>query len=188
MELLEPNVKAWYRPYFSQFDFFLIVLFLNFQLFVSEVWIYSSNIKWRTFILSCPEEPSQVTVRLHTFTFDIQRATLETCDLWDIWSEWWVDMTWQFPEKMDSPRNKNGFPKENKWISREKTHFQMKKISNKKFISLKKRFPERERKWISWEKKCISRDRKNLFSGERKKWFPEREKIDFPRGIKWISY
>ena len=29
-----------------------------------------------------------------TFTFDIQRATLETCDLWDIWSEWWGDMTW----------------------------------------------------------------------------------------------
>ena len=28
-----------------------------------------------------------------TFTFDIQRATLETCDLWDIWSEWWGDMT-----------------------------------------------------------------------------------------------
>ena len=24
----------------------------------------------------------------------LQRATLETCDLWDIWSEWWGDMTW----------------------------------------------------------------------------------------------
>ena len=23
-----------------------------------------------------------------------QRAILETCDLWDIWSEWWGDMTW----------------------------------------------------------------------------------------------
>ena len=22
------------------------------------------------------------------------RVTLETCDLWDIWSEWWRDMTW----------------------------------------------------------------------------------------------
>ena len=29
-----------------------------------------------------------------TFTFDIQRTTLETCDLWDIWSEWWGDMNW----------------------------------------------------------------------------------------------
>ena len=29
-----------------------------------------------------------------TFTFDIQRATQETCNLWDIWSEWWGDMTW----------------------------------------------------------------------------------------------
>ena len=24
------------------------------------------------------------------------RVTWETCDLRDIWSEWWVDMTWQF--------------------------------------------------------------------------------------------
>ena len=31
-----------------------------------------------------------------TFTFDIQRTTLETCDLWNIWSEWWGDMTWDF--------------------------------------------------------------------------------------------
>ena len=29
-----------------------------------------------------------------TFTFDLQRATQETRDLWDIWSEWWGDMTW----------------------------------------------------------------------------------------------
>ena len=29
-----------------------------------------------------------------TFTFDIQRATPETCDLWDTWSEWWGNMTW----------------------------------------------------------------------------------------------
>ena len=29
-----------------------------------------------------------------TFTFDIQRVTLETCDLWDIWSECWGYMTW----------------------------------------------------------------------------------------------
>ena len=30
-----------------------------------------------------------------TFTFDIQRATLKTCDLWDTWSDWWGNMTWQ---------------------------------------------------------------------------------------------
>ena len=29
-----------------------------------------------------------------TFTFAIQRAILETCYHWDIWSEWWGDMTW----------------------------------------------------------------------------------------------
>ena len=29
-----------------------------------------------------------------TFRDHLQRATLETCDLWDIWSEWWGDMTW----------------------------------------------------------------------------------------------
>ena len=29
-----------------------------------------------------------------TFTFDIQRAPLETCDLWYLWSEWWGDITW----------------------------------------------------------------------------------------------
>ena len=29
-----------------------------------------------------------------TFTFAIQRAILETCDHWDIWSVWLGDMTW----------------------------------------------------------------------------------------------
>jgi len=29
-----------------------------------------------------------------TFTFDIQRATLETSDLWDSPSDWWVDINW----------------------------------------------------------------------------------------------
>ena len=29
------------------------------------------------------------------------RVTLETCDLWDIWSEWWEDMTW--PKKTYPP-------------------------------------------------------------------------------------
>ena len=29
-----------------------------------------------------------------TFWFWHYRVTLETCDLWDIWSEWWRNMTW----------------------------------------------------------------------------------------------
>jgi len=32
--------------------------------------------------------------KTNTFWEHLQRATLETCDLWDIWSEWWGDMTW----------------------------------------------------------------------------------------------
>jgi len=32
--------------------------------------------------------------KTNTFRKHLQRATLETCDLWDIWSEWWRDMTW----------------------------------------------------------------------------------------------
>ena len=30
----------------------------------------------------------------NTFREHLQRAILETCDLWDIWSEWWEDLTW----------------------------------------------------------------------------------------------
>ena len=49
-------------------------------------------------IFSCPEQlnrwPQSVSQSLKTLLLDIQRATLETCDLWDIWSEWWEDMTW----------------------------------------------------------------------------------------------
>ena len=32
--------------------------------------------------------------KTNTFREHLQRAILETCDLWDIWSEWWGDMTW----------------------------------------------------------------------------------------------
>ena len=32
--------------------------------------------------------------KTNTFREHLQRATLETCDLRDIWSEWWGDMTW----------------------------------------------------------------------------------------------
>ena len=48
-------------------------------------------------IFSCPEQLNRWQchwLTQGTFTFDIYRVTLETCDLWDIWSEWWGDMTW----------------------------------------------------------------------------------------------
>ena len=35
-----------------------------------------------------------VTHWLSDFWFWHYRVTLETCDIWDIWSEWWEDMTW----------------------------------------------------------------------------------------------
>ena len=30
----------------------------------------------------------------NTFRKHLSRAIFETCDLWDIWSEWWENMTW----------------------------------------------------------------------------------------------
>ena len=45
-----------------------------------------------------------VTHSLRTLLIVIQRATLETCDLWDIWSEWWEDMTW--PKKLTKTNTK----------------------------------------------------------------------------------
>ena len=50
---------------------------------------------------SCPEQLNRwpchsLTHRLTdwvTFTFAIQRAILETCYHWDMWSDWWGDMT-----------------------------------------------------------------------------------------------
>ena len=53
-------------------------------------------------VFSCPGQlnrwPCHSLSHWLTFTFDIQRAILETCDHWDIWSEWWGDMTWQFSD------------------------------------------------------------------------------------------
>ena len=40
----------------------------------------------------------------NTFREHLQRAILETCDLWDIWSEWWGDMT--RPEKRQWQRRR----------------------------------------------------------------------------------
>ena len=54
-----------------------------------------------SFVFCCPEQLNRwpchwLTDR--TLLIDIQRVTLETCDLWDIWSEWWGDMTFRFLE------------------------------------------------------------------------------------------
>ena len=40
--------------------------------------------------------------KTNTFKEHLQRAILETCDLWDIWSEWWGDKTW--PKKRQGQR------------------------------------------------------------------------------------
>ena len=38
--------------------------------------------------------------KTNTFGEHLQRAIPETCDLWDIWSDWWGDMTWPKKETM----------------------------------------------------------------------------------------
>ena len=39
-----------------------------------------------------------------TFYFLTFRVTLEHCDLWDIWSEWWGDMTWPTKRQLQRQR------------------------------------------------------------------------------------
>ena len=39
-----------------------------------------------------------------TFGEDPERATQETCDHWDIWSEWWGDMTWPTKKQLQRQR------------------------------------------------------------------------------------
>ena len=39
----------------------------------------------------------------NTLREHLHRAILETCDLWDIWSEWWEDMNWP---KKDNDKDK----------------------------------------------------------------------------------
>ena len=43
-------------------------------------------------------------VKTNTFREHLQRATLEICDLWYIWSGWWGHMTW--PKKRDNDKDK----------------------------------------------------------------------------------
>ena len=61
---------------------------------------FFGNIKtlW-TCLFSCPEYLNRwpchwLSHWLSDFWFWHYRVTLETCDIWDIWSEWWEDMTW----------------------------------------------------------------------------------------------
>ena len=37
---------------------------------------------------------TKIMTKTNTFRERLQWAILETCDLWDIWSEWWEHMTW----------------------------------------------------------------------------------------------
>ena len=64
-------------------------------------WQRQRQIQQRHLLRIWDFENRQITARNHqitarnrgTFTFDIQWVTLETCHLWDIWSEWRGDMT-----------------------------------------------------------------------------------------------
>ena len=68
--------------------------------------------------LSCPKQLNRWPCRSldhsisqGTLQIDIHRATPETCELWNIGSERWGVITWQFPRKKDFLREKNGFPR-----------------------------------------------------------------------------
>ena len=43
--------------------------------------------------------------KTNTFRQHLQRAILETCDLWDIWLEWWGDMTWPKKRQWQTQRH-----------------------------------------------------------------------------------
>ena len=52
--------------------------------------------------------------KTNTFKEHLQWAILETCDLWDIWSEWWGDMT--RPKKKDNDKDKDKDNDKDKYI------------------------------------------------------------------------
>ena len=43
--------------------------------------------------------------KTNIFREHLQRTILETCDLWDICSEWWEDTTW--PKKIDKDKDQD---------------------------------------------------------------------------------
>ena len=63
--------------------------------------------------------------KTNTFRKHLQRATLETCELWDIWPEWWGDMTW--PTKRQWRRQ---WLRKTKWLMTFETLITILKIEN----------------------------------------------------------
>ena len=55
--------------------------------------------------------------KTNTIIEQLQRAILETCDLSDIWSEWWEDMTWPKKENdNDKYKDKDNDNDKDKYI------------------------------------------------------------------------
>ena len=61
------------------------------------------SMNWTTLAETALYLPLSLQTTTSLFTFWHQRVTPETCDLWDIWSEWWGDMTWP---KKDNGKDK----------------------------------------------------------------------------------
>ena len=75
-----------------------------------EVWVWPGASNWilnlmkmrNFFLFSCPEQLNRWPCHSLTdwvsewvtFRFWHYSVALETCDLWDIWSEWWGDLIW----------------------------------------------------------------------------------------------
>ena len=62
--------------------------------------------------------------KTNTFREHLQRATPETCDLQDIWSEWWEDMTlkksndkdkYKYNDRDNDKDNDKDSDKDNDW-------------------------------------------------------------------------
>ena len=63
---------------------------------IINAWI-SQLFRSSNLIFSCPKQLNRWPCHSLTqppFKKHNNRAILETCDLWDIWSGWWGDMTW----------------------------------------------------------------------------------------------
>ena len=50
---------------------------------------------------------TKTVTKTNTYREHLQRAILETCDLWNIWSEWWGDMT--ISDNFDNSENFKNF-------------------------------------------------------------------------------
>ena len=72
--------------------------FPNIRISLQIFFLQGFSLRWAHFSQGFPH---RWLFLLFLFTFDQmgneehpKGASLETCDLWDIWSEWWEDMTW----------------------------------------------------------------------------------------------